>query len=151
MSWPRSTLKRGFLKGRRGRHGRGRQRRATLLAALSVLAAAAGLALASSSAGQVPNTWSGTWVNSAPDGSFWVFTQSGSGQTVDGVWKGSASSGTLSGTISGSTLNGTLVNNEANQSANFSITLAPDGHSFSGTFRGDRRRHGDRPATAARA
>ena len=36
--------------------------------------------------------------------------------------------------IQGSTLSGTLVNNEAGQSANFSITLAADGHSFSGTF-----------------
>jgi hypothetical protein len=50
------------------------------------------------------------------------------------VWKGDASSGTLSGTIQGSTLTGTLVNNEAGQSASFSITLAADGHSFSGTF-----------------
>jgi hypothetical protein len=88
--------------------------------------------LASSSPGQVANTWSGTWVNSAPDGSFWVFTQSGA--SVDGVWKGSASAGTLSGTVEGSTLSGTFVNNEAGQSASFSITPAPDGHSFSGTF-----------------
>ncbi len=50
------------------------------------------------------------------------------------MWKGNAASGTLSGTISGSTLSGTLVNNEAGQSASFSIVLAPDGHSFSGTF-----------------
>jgi hypothetical protein len=92
----------------------------------------AGLALASSSPGQVANTWSGTWVNSAPDGSFWVFTQSGA--SVGGVWKGNASAGTLSGTVQGSTLSGTLVNNEAGQSASFSITLATDGHSFSGTF-----------------
>jgi hypothetical protein len=50
------------------------------------------------------------------------------------VWKGNASSGTLSGTVQGDNLSGTLVNNEAGQSASFSITLAPDGHSFSGTF-----------------
>jgi hypothetical protein len=101
-----------------------------LLAALSALAA--GLTLAPPSAGAPTNTWSGTWQNSAPDGSFWVFTQSGG--SVGGVWKGNASSGTLSGTIQGSTLTGMLVNNEAGQSANFSITLATDGHSFSGTF-----------------
>jgi hypothetical protein len=93
---------------------------------------AAVLALASSSAGQGANTWSGTWVNSAPDGSFWVFTQSGA--SVGGVWKGNASAGTLSGTVQGSTLSGTLVNNEAGQSASFSITLAADGHAFSGSF-----------------
>ena len=103
-----------------------------MLAALSALAAAAGLALVSPSAGDVTNTWSGTWVNSAPDGTFWVFTQSGA--SVGGVWKGNASSGSLSGTVQGSNLSGTLVNNEAGQSANFSITLAADGHSFSGTF-----------------
>ena len=113
--------------------GKGR-RRAPLRAAVSVVGAAAVLALALPAAAQAANTWSGTWINSAPDSTSWAFTQSGSGQTVDGVWKGSASSGTLSGTISGSTLNGTLVNNEQNQSASFSITLAPDGHSFSGTF-----------------
>src|SRR4249919_1724215 len=84
-----------------------------LLAALSALAA--GLALAPPSAGAPTNTWSGTWQNSAPDGSFWVFTQSGGG--VGGVWKGNANSGTLSGTIQGSTLTGNLVNNEAGQSA----------------------------------
>jgi hypothetical protein len=100
--------------------------------ALSALAAMAGLALASPSAGDVTNTWSGTWLNSAPDGSFWVFSQSGG--SVGGVWKGNANSGSLSGTIQGSTLSGTLVNQEAGQSANFSITLAADGHSFSGTF-----------------
>ncbi|HEX7297589.1 MAG TPA: hypothetical protein VF257_01195 [Solirubrobacteraceae bacterium] len=94
--------------------------------------AAVALALASSSPGQSANTWSGTWVNSAPDGSFWVFSQSGA--SVGGVWKGSGSSGTLSGTVSGSTLTGTLTNFEAGQSASFSITLAADGHSFSGTF-----------------
>jgi hypothetical protein len=112
-------------------HGKGR-RRCSLAAALSTLALVAGLALVSPSAADVPNTWSGTWVNSAPDGSFWVFSQSAGG--VGGVWKGNASSGSLSGTIQGSTLTGTLVNNEAGQSANFSITLSADGHSFSGTF-----------------
>jgi hypothetical protein len=65
----------------------------------------------------------------------WVFTQSGG--SVGGVWKGNAS-GTLSGTMQGCTLSGTLVNNEANQSASFSITLAADGHSFSGTFTNER-------------
>jgi hypothetical protein len=95
-------------------------------------ALAVALAIASPGSAQVSNTWSGTWVNSAPDGSFWVFSQSGS--SVGGVWKGNASSGTLSGTIAGSTLTGTLVNNEAGQSASFSITLAADGRSFSGTF-----------------
>ncbi len=99
-----------------------------LLAALSALAGV----LPPTSAGQDPNTWSGTWVNSAPDGSFWVFSQSGA--TVGGVWKGNASSGTLSGTVSGSNLSGTFVNNEQSLSASFSITLAADGHSFSGTF-----------------
>jgi hypothetical protein len=100
---------------------------------VSAIAAFAALWLvASPSAGDVTNTWSGTWQNSAPDGSFWVFTQSGGG--VGGVWKGNPKSGTLSGTIQGSTLTGTLVNNEAGQSASFSISLAPDGHSFSGTF-----------------
>ena len=123
-----STPRRGFLTDGK------RRRRGSRLAALSALAVATGLALALPSPAQVPNTWSGTWVNSAPDGTFWVFSQSGSGQSVGGVWKGNASSGTLSGNIAGSTLTGTLVNNEASQSASFSITLAPDGHSFSGTF-----------------
>jgi hypothetical protein len=90
------------------------------------------LVLAAPAPGQTPHTWSGTWVNSAPDGSFWVLSQSG--QKVDGVWKGSGSSGTLTGTVAGSTLTGQLVNNEANQAADFSITLAEDGRSFSGTF-----------------
>jgi hypothetical protein len=101
---------------------------------LGVIATAAVLALAAPATAQVPNTWSGTWINSAPDGTFWVFTQNASGQSASGVWKGNASAGTLSGNISGSTLTGTLVNNEAGQSANFTITLAPDGHSFSGSF-----------------
>ncbi len=134
MIWPRGTPRRRFLRGRRGGaagDGTGWRRR-SLLAALSALTAAAGLALVSPSAGDVTNTWSGTWVNSAPDGTFWVFTQSGA--TVGGVWKGNANSGSLSGTVQGSNLSGTLVNNEAGQSANFSITLAADGRSFSGTF-----------------
>jgi hypothetical protein len=116
----------------RGKRGIARRRRSPLVTVSALAALLAALAIASPAAGQVANTWSGTWVNSAPDGSFWVFSQSGS--SVGGVWKGSASSGTLSGTISGGTLTGTLVNNEAGQSASFSITLAADGRSFSGTF-----------------
>ena len=150
-----STPREGFLRARRdgaAEDGEGK-RRCSPLAAAGALAVAIVLVLASPAAGQVANTWSGTWVNSAPDGTFWVFTQSGSGQSVGGVWKGNAASGTISGTIQGSNLSGQLVNNEVGQSGTFSINWPPTAtrsaaHSQSLV---DRQGDGERPVRAAPA
>lgn len=111
-------------------------KRASLLFALLLIAAALVAGWASAGSSAVAGPWTGTWSRPASEfggaaAGVTTLTQNGSKVTGSYDWHGG---GTISGTASGSTLQGTW--SEAKGSGTFHLTLTANALSFSGTTEG---------------